>query len=352
MDNKTIDRSLEAQLASIHEAQTKSGTVNADDVQQFIVQAKSLPNWYFLSCRGFNIPFIHEGKAYVFTNEQFAERARLHYARRAFPVEVQKHPIYNGSVFEMFVRYGAKTVSINKGASGISMKVEMFAAHEDTDGAALNRLVAEMTMKMLQGDERGYEEAADGFSRAFCAASVLYFPSPNDSDMPKMEKGYIDGAEKDVFYVFSDSVEARMFYPSLRARFVRVYTKELLTRMPGAEFVMNPASSSILIGNDIRDEIEEYRSYRRRVQEEVETMVGPTGDVHALSEAILKYNDIRSEFVAGLNGDEFELPKSNCVVVNGYTASMLMRTVAPNHVEAYAKLSKMRDALTAGEQRS
>ena len=38
--------------------------------------------------------------------------------------------------------------------------------------------------------------------------------------------------------------------------------------------------------------------------------------------------------------------------VNGYTASMLMRTVAPNHVEAYAKLSKMRDALTAGEQRS
>ena len=89
MDNKTIDRSLEAQLASIHEAQTKSGTVNADDVQQFIVQAKSLPNWYFLSCRGFNIPFIHEGKAYAFTNEQFAERARLHYARRAIPVEVQ-----------------------------------------------------------------------------------------------------------------------------------------------------------------------------------------------------------------------------------------------------------------------
>ena len=166
MDNKTIDRSLEAQLASIHEAQTKSGTVNADDVQQFIVQAKSLPNWYFLSCRGFNIPFIHEGKAAAFTNEQFAERARVHYARRAFPVEVQKHPIYNGSVFEMFVRYGAKTVSINKGASGISMKAEMFAAPEDTDGAALNLLVAEMTMKMLQGDERGYEDAAHGFSRA------------------------------------------------------------------------------------------------------------------------------------------------------------------------------------------
>ena len=97
---------------------------------------------------------------------------------------------------------GAKTVSINKGASGISMKAEMFAAPEDTDGAALNRLVAEMTMKMLQGDERGYEEAADRFSRAFCAASVLYFPSPNDSDMPKMEKGYIDGAEK-MFFTFS-----------------------------------------------------------------------------------------------------------------------------------------------------
>lgn len=75
MDNKTIDRSLEAQLASIHEAQTKSGTVNADDVQQFIVRAKSLPNWYFLSWSRFNIPFIHEGKAYAFTNEQFAERA-------------------------------------------------------------------------------------------------------------------------------------------------------------------------------------------------------------------------------------------------------------------------------------
>lgn len=352
MDNKITDQSLEARLASIHEAQTKSGTVNADEVQQFIVQAKSLPNWYFLSCRGFNIPFIHDGKAYVFTNEQIAERARLHYARRAFPVEVQKHPIYNGSVFEMLARYGTKTVSINKGASGLSMKTEMFAVPEDADGAALNRFVAEMTMKMLQGDEKGYETAADGFSRTFCAASVLYFPASDDSDMPKIEKGYVDGAEKNVFYIFSDSVEARMFYPSFRAHFVRVYTKDLLTRMPGAEFVMNPASSSILIGNDIRDEIEEYRSYRRRVQEEVEKMVGPTGDVHALSEAILKYNDIRSEFVAGLNGDEFELPKSNCVVVNGYTASMLMRAVAPNHVEAYAKLSKMRDALTVGEQGS
>lgn len=190
MDNKITDQSLEARLASIHEAQTKSGTVDAEEVQQFIIQAKSLPNWYFLSCRGFNIPFIHEGKAYVFTDERFAERARLHYVRRAFPVEVQKHPIYNGSVFEMLARYGTTTVSINKGASGLSMKTEMFAVPEDMDGAALNRLIAEMTMKMLQGDERGYKEATDGFSRAFCAASILYYPSPNDSDMPKMEKGY------------------------------------------------------------------------------------------------------------------------------------------------------------------
>lgn len=349
MDNKIIDRSLEARLASIHEAQTKSGTVNADEVRQFIAQAKSLPNWYLLSCRGFNIPFVHEGKAYVFTSEQFAERARLYYAQRAFPVEAQKHPIYNGSVFEMLARYGVKTVSINKGASGLSMKMEMFAVPKDADGAVLNRIIADMTMKMLQGNEKGYEEAADGFSRTFCTASVLYCPSPDDSDIPKMEKGYVDGAEKDVFYIFSDSVEAGMFYPSLRARFVRAYTKELLTRMPGAKFVMNPASSSILIGDDIRDEIEEYRSYRRRVHEEVKKMAGPTSDIHALTEAILKYNDIRSEFVAGLNGDEFEPATANCVVVNGYTANMLMRTVAPNHVDAYVKLSQMRDALTAGE---
>lgn len=335
---------LEELLFFIRTLQGADGGVDQVLIDQLISKAKGYDSWYIVNFKEFPVPFIRGGKAYMFTDEDAGKTAVERFEKRGLPVELYRHPLYAEDIFERIIRYGAEGVSINRGGLGLILNADLFSSDIEWSGKELNLAIIELILSVNEEDE-AQEKAEKVFSDALRMAELYYAAAqtnnPRNAD-PMIEKSYSEGREHDCVYVFSDRQELKEQYPRFSTIVKSMKAGKLFDNVHNVEFVLNPMSANIILGEGAIAEAIEYAAYYERVLQETKKLYEDTEQAEAVTRTIMEYDDIRMEFLSGLSHDGFEFPTEGMVSVDGYTAEVLQKTAAQNHMDAYAMLAQRR----------
>ena len=220
----------------------------------------------------------------------------------------------------------------------------MFSSDIEWSGKELNLAIIELILSVNEEDE-AQEKAEKVFSDALRMAELYYAAAqtnnPRNAD-PMIEKSYSEGREHDCVYVFSDRQELKEQYPRFSTIVKSMKAGKLFDNVHNVEFVLNPMSANIILGEGAIAEAIEYAAYYERVLQETKKLYEDTEQAEAVTRTIMEYDDIRMEFLSGLSHDGFEFPTEGMVSVDGYTAEVLQKTAAQNHMDAYAMLAQRR----------
>lgn len=339
--DKVMEMDIEEVLYLVRAMQSANGNVEGAVIDGLIEKVKAFEGWYLLRFRAVPVPFILSGKAYIFTHPDIGQKALEKYEAAGYHLELYKYPLYDEDLFGMLSRHRVQMVSVNKSGGGMALAMDALRNGEQQEGGELTAAVAAFVAACDVQDERAVSKAEENFATVMRAATLFYASVEHD-DMPILEKTYSGGYEHDSFFVFSDRVELKKQYPRFTTVVREMETGKLFSLLPGAEFILNPMTSNIIIGKSAVDTAVEYAAYYERVFQEARKCRDSNAAAAQVAKVIMQYDDIRNEFLAGLDDDGFGRPIENPISVDGYTAQVFQKTMVKSSVDAYAMLAHKR----------
>lgn len=311
-------------------------------IDGLVEKIKAFEGWYLLRFQTVPVPLILSGKAYIFTSFNVGEKALKKYKAAGYHLELYKYPLYDEDLFKMLARHGVQMVSVNKNGGGIALAMDSLSDGErHIEECELTAAAATFVAACDAQDERAASKAEENFAAAMRMATLFYV-STEDDDMPILEKTYSEGYEHNSFFVFSDRAELKKQYPRIAMVVREMEAGKLFSLLPGAEFILNPMTSNIIIGKSTVDTAIEYAAYYGRVFQETRKYRDSNAEATQAAKEIMRYDDIRNEFLAGLDDDGFVPHIENPISVDGYTAQVLQKTMAKSSVDAYDMLARKR----------
>lgn len=112
--------------------------------------------WYLFTLKAAIVPYIEDGKGFIFTDEKKAESGLYFGGYTAKQVcEISVVDEFDENVFAMLIRYGCKEVVFNSGADNeMKLNVEVFAPDiVNREGIKANMLLSDLYIKALMRDE-------------------------------------------------------------------------------------------------------------------------------------------------------------------------------------------------------
>lgn len=304
--------------------------------------------WYMIRCGLAPAPFIKDGRGYIFTDEQLGQKTVEMLNGCGFAPELHFQETYDEDAMDFLVRYGAKNISVNRGCNGLVIDSKSFPipthlpySWGDSE-MQLNATIADFIIQNDTGDESIIDASEYKMVQAFNRHQLYFVSTPENPSIPKVEVAEENGVQQRFAFIFSDMEELRSRYARRTLIIHREPGAKIFEEMSDVLFILNPINANIFLGDSTTNMcIEDFVNYNR-ILAEAKAYLGESKDSVNAANCIAEYPDICDEFLAGLIPEGFDYSSETPVTVEKYTAQMLQRIIAKNHVEAYTILSKMR----------
>lgn len=339
---KTLDEMLAEMKYARDHASAYTGNM-AEMINDILHSVQGYSNWYLLRSSIAPIPYVQNGRAFLFTNEELAQTA-IHSIAGEQGIgenlfEVQKYPLYEENIFSLLARHSVEKICVNKGQNALTIALEKFVR----EGNANPFTTAVDALVFAASDEEQYEAAETVFNQKLSSCQLYY--ATRDAGLPIVEQYYMDGLAQEVFYLFTDSTELRHQYPRLETKVECRRAYQIFKSMPGAIFILNPMTSNIIIGEEsIRACLDLWESFTN-VLITVKHHVEDKDTAIKYAKEIVKSKKVCNEYLRCIALDEPDYPDENPVrSAAGYTAEMVNDVTDSTSMEmTYAILASVFD---------
>lgn len=256
-------------------------------------------------------------------------------------LEVYEYPLYEENIFKFLKRHGIEKVCVNNGQNALTISLEKIGATAESNPftAVVDQLV------MTSHDEEQYQKAENSFTQKLSSCQ-LYYVTPEDGEYPALEPYYVDGLEQNVLLLFTDKTELNQQYPRIAGNIVCERAIQIFKRMKGTLFVINPASSNILVGKDSIDACIDIWDTFTNIFIAVKHHVGDKETAIKYTKEIVKNRNVCNEYLLCITSDDPDYPEENALrTVAGYTAEMISDITDSTSMEmTYAIMAAVFDA--------
>ena len=247
--------SLEEMLFYVRHLQMSGGRVGKETVQKVVKLARRHSPWYILTIGDEGIPYVENGKGYVFTDWGTGVQAKKIFSSIGYELGLAKVDAYDELPFDMFASYGVQTTSINKGASGIALKTDLLAKTNSAENVMLNNALLNFAIAAKTGSHLVTE--LDRTVSGLILKSELYFVPEGEWWSPMQEIiEFSEGGSAIGGYLFSDRKEAALMYLDQISALRKAPVRKIFGADPLiGKYVLNPGSISLLISQSTVDAV-------------------------------------------------------------------------------------------------
>ncbi len=335
-----LDATLEELLYAVH---ASKGSVGKEVVLVLAERMKNTEEWYVLWSDEFEAPFIHQGRVYIFTEENIGNTVCAQIKQKGFGVTLRQTGLLDENVFDLSLRYGVSGISVNKGHGGAALDASYFAddafVKKVEDGAVNPTLTGALYsfVSAINSQNDDYEGVAYAFFRQLSKAQLLVPVSADGSFV--LSELTIGGTDQQGLLVATDIEEFRTSFPLRNAKPKKMALAAIRELHKGV-IVLNSAGINLTLLDDICDVCENLNNVFERIYVSGRESGKISEDAQKLTEEIMTQGDIAFEFYTALI--EGEIPVVGAVMVRGYTADMVSRTMASSIFETYLYLARLR----------
>lgn len=280
---------------------------------------KAFKGWYLIRCASAPVPYAEDHRAFVFTQQMFAEAAVKGFAAKngsdAGIFEIYEYPMYEENIFSMLMRHGIEKVCINRGANSIIISLDKLI--DGVDANPFTECLDNLAFSGLNGT------AEQNFMKKLNSAQLFYL-ADEKSGKPIRAPYNVDGEDMQAVYLFTDKVELSNQYPRTDKKIESKRAVRIFKENPSTLFVFNPAGANILIGQNTvskclalwDDFADVYIAVRHRVGDK-ETAI-------KYAKEIVKNKKVRDEYMQITTSDNVDYPQVNGIrTAAGYSAEMI-----------------------------
>lgn len=342
--NVNLEEALAELKYACDHAQEYSGKMQGiiDNVLEGI---RNFKDWVLIRSSIAPIPYSYESKAFLFTSTEAANaalsRLEVEQGIGVHLLEVYEYPLYEENIFKFLKRHGIEKVCVNNGQNALTISLEKIGATAESNPftAVVDQLV------MTSHDEEQYQKAENSFTQKLSSCQ-LYYVTPEDGEYPALEPYYVDGLEQNVLLLFTDKTELNQQYPRIAGNIVCERAIQIFKRMKGTLFVINPASSNILVGKDSIDACIDIWDTFTNIFIAVKHHVGDKETAIKYTKEIVKNRNVCNEYLLCITSDDPDYPEENALrTVAGYTAEMISDITDSTSMEmTYAIMAAVFDA--------
>lgn len=292
-------------------------------IKNVITEIKRNKTWYLIRSAFAPIPYSVEDKAFLFTDKEIAEMAKNKLCQdaemREGALEIYEYPLYEEDIFSLLARHGIKKICINMGQNSMTITLEKIVV-----GVPCNPFIRTLdSLVFTSHDEKKYDAAETMFAKKLSTCR-MYYVTREDSNIFIPEPYYIDGAKQNVIYLFTDKTELRQQYLRAHVDIRSERAIKIFKMAPGVQFVINPMSSNIFVGEkNIQTCINTWDSFTK-VYITARHRLGNKEQALRLAKDISKNKAVCAEYLAVSMMDNPDYPQENPIrTAAGYTAEMI-----------------------------
>lgn len=248
--------SLEEMLFYMRSLQMVGGRVAKETVEKMAKLARKHRPWHVLMVSDGAVPYVENGRGYLFTDPGMGMQAKKVYASMGYDLALTKTDVYDELPFDMFARYGVDVVSINKGTFGIALKTAVFTKNSQNENVRLNNSMLKFVLATKLGLDEEIKRLDNAVSDAIME-SELYFVPENGTNSPMQEIiDFTDGASAIGGYLFSDRQEAARIYLNRISQLKKAPAGKIFGADPLiAKYILNPGSINLLVSQGLVDSV-------------------------------------------------------------------------------------------------